>query len=65
MESVRKANIRLRNYPLLLTKCSDKATLYAKCVSRDINVHQKVCETEFKEFLDCMRKTAKDLKTKL
>ncbi|XP_043070422.1 uncharacterized protein LOC116805886 [Drosophila grimshawi] len=65
MESVRKANTRLRNYPILLTRCSEKASLYAACVSRDINVQQKICETEFKEFLDCIRKTAKELKTKL
>ncbi|XP_030557676.1 uncharacterized protein LOC115760481 [Drosophila novamexicana] len=65
MESVRKANTRLRNYPILLTRCAEQASLYAACVSREINVQPKICENEFKEFLNCMRKTAKELKTKL
>ncbi|XP_052843219.1 uncharacterized protein LOC128256726 [Drosophila gunungcola] len=65
MESVRKANQRLRNYPVLLTKCADKATAYAVCVSRDLNVQHKICDTEFKEFLNCIRKSALEMKTKL
>ncbi|EDV37048.1 uncharacterized protein Dana_GF11629 [Drosophila ananassae] len=65
MESVRKANQRLRNYPLLLGKCADKASVYAVCVSRDLNVQHKICEAEFKEFISCIRKSAQEMKTKL
>ncbi|XP_033250911.1 uncharacterized protein LOC117189939 [Drosophila miranda] len=65
MESVRKANQRLRNYPILLTKCADKASAYAICVSRDPNVQHKICDAEFKKLLSCIRKSAMELKTKL
>ncbi|ALC42308.1 CG42380 [Drosophila busckii] len=65
MESVRKANTRLRNYPLYLSKCADRGAAYAACVTRDLNVQQGSCDTEFKQFLNCIRKTAKELKTKL
>ncbi|XP_030373095.1 uncharacterized protein LOC115623053 [Scaptodrosophila lebanonensis] len=65
MESVRKANQRLRNYPILLTKCADKAAAYASCVSRDLNIQHHICDTEFKEFMGCIRKAAVELKTKL
>lgn len=65
MESVRKANTRLRSYPILLTKCAEQASLYAACVSRDVNVQHNICEAEFKQFLNCIRKSAAELKTKL
>lgn len=65
MESVRKANNRLRSYPILLAKCADSASAYAACVARDINVQHNICEAEFKQFLTCIRKNAAELKTKL
>ncbi|KAH8300231.1 hypothetical protein KR044_012014 [Drosophila immigrans] len=65
MESVRKANTRLRNYPILLTKCAESASLYAACVARDTNVQQNICDAEFKQFMNCIRKSAAELKTKL
>lgn len=65
MESVRKANQRLRNYPLLMGKCADKAAVYAACVTRDLNVQQHVCDKEFQQFKDCLQKAAKEMKTKL
>ncbi|KAH8421086.1 hypothetical protein KR222_010848 [Zaprionus bogoriensis] len=65
MESVRKANTRLRSYPILLAACSESASVYAACVARDLNVQHKVCEAEFKQFLNCIRKNAAELKTKL
>ena len=65
MESVRKANQRLRNYPLLLGKCSDKAAVYAVCVTADFNVKHKDCDKEFQEFKTCLQKAAAEMKTKL
>lgn len=65
MESVRKANQRLRKYPILLGKCSDKAAIYAACVTRDFNVQHKICEKEFQEFKNCLQKAASEMKTKL
>ncbi|KAL9913271.1 uncharacterized protein LOC119635769 [Glossina fuscipes] len=65
MESVRKANQRLRNYPILLSKCAHSATVYAACVTRDLNIEYRTCDKEFKLFKDCLQKAAKDMKTKL
>ena len=65
MDSVRKANQRLKNYPLVLSKCAVSAAKYANCVTTDLNVTHKACDKEFLEFKDCIQKAAKDLKTKL
>lgn len=65
MESVKKASARLKNYPILVAKCSETATLYAKCVTRDLNVAHKACDKEFQDFKNCLAKEAKKMKTKL
>lgn len=65
MESVRRAKERLRNYPILLGKCAKSATVYAACVSRDLNVQHKTCDKEFQLFKDCLMTAAKEMKTKL
>ena len=65
MDAIRKVNSRLRNYPIILGKCSKTGTAYAECVTRDLNVKQNVCEKEFVEFKNCLQKAAKDMKTKL
>ncbi|XP_058461669.1 uncharacterized protein LOC131436779 [Malaya genurostris] len=65
MESVRKANQRLRSYPILLGKCSVAAAAYAACVTTDLNVSHKVCEQEFQLFKQCLQKAASDMKTRL
>lgn len=65
MESVRKAKQRLRNYPILLGKCAETATVYAACVSRDLNIQHKTCDKEFQKFKECLQKAAQEMKTKL
>ena len=65
MESLRKANQRLKNYPILLGKCATSASAYAQCVTVDFNVKQGACEKEFVAFRECLQKAAKDMKTKL
>lgn len=65
MESVRSAKQRIRNYPILFSKCTDKAAAYAACVTRDLNIKQHVCEKEFQEFKLCLQRAAKNLKIKL
>lgn len=65
MESVRKAKQRLRNYPILLGKCAETATIYAACVSRDLNVQHKSCDKEFQLFKECLQKASKEMKTRL
>lgn len=65
MDSLRKANQRLKNYPILLGKCATSASVYAKCVTADFNVKQGACEKEFIDFRACLQRAAKDMKTKL
>lgn len=65
MESVKRANQRLRNYPLLMAKCSVAAAAYATCVTTDLNVAHRGCDKEFHNFKECMRKAAIEMKTKL
>lgn len=65
MESVHKAKKRLRNYPILLGKCTESATVYAACVTRDLNIQHKTCEKEFLSFKKCLQKAALEMKTKL
>lgn len=65
MESVRKAKQRLKQYPIMLGKCSESAAIYAACVTRDLNVSHRLCEKEFVEFKKCLRNVAQQMKTKL
>lgn len=65
MESVLRANQRLRKYPLLVGKCAEKASAYAACVTRDMNVQRHMCDKEFQQLKACMQKAAKEMKTKL
>ncbi|XP_055692130.1 uncharacterized protein LOC129795113 [Lutzomyia longipalpis] len=65
MESVKKANARLRNYPLLMGKCAEAATKYAACVTKDFNVGHKSCQSEFDALKVCLERVAKNLKTRL
>lgn len=65
MDSMRKAQQRLKNYPILLGKCAATASVYAQCVTADFNVKQGACEKEFAEFRKCLQQAAKDMKTKL
>lgn len=65
MESVRKANQRLRNYPVLLAKCSVAAAAYAKCVTSDLNVSHRVCDKEFQQFQQCLQRVSREMGTKL
>lgn len=65
MDSVRKANSRIRQYPILLAKCSESGAVYAACVTRDLNVNHKVCDKEFQKFKQCLQKAASEMKIKL
>ncbi|XP_053671475.1 uncharacterized protein LOC128721722 [Anopheles nili] len=65
MESVKRANQRLRSYPLLIAQCSVAAAAYAACVTTDLNVAHRTCDKEFHNFKECMQKAAIERKTKL
>lgn len=65
MESLRKAKNRLNKYPILIAKCSSSATVYASCISRDLDVKKGACDDEFKLFRQCLVEQAKAIKTRL
>lgn len=65
MEAVKKANQRMRNYPLVLSKCAKSGAAYAACVTKDFNVAHKACDKEFVIFQECLKKAAMEMKTKL
>lgn len=58
MENIRRAKDRLRNYPMLIGRCSVAAGNYAACVTRDLNVSHNMCENEFNEFKRCLKNAA-------
>lgn len=65
MESVKKAKQRFRQYPIILGKCKNEASVYAKCVLKKDNVNINDCANEFKLFKDCLQKSAVSLKTRI
>lgn len=65
MEAVSKARARSRQYPIILTKCSKEAGVYAKCVLKRDNIIKDDCIEEFKHFKSCLQKTASAMKMKI
>lgn len=62
---LRRRTQRLKSYPILLAKCSETASRYAACVTKDFNVRKDACAKEFQLFKDCIRKTAQEMKLKI
>jgi len=65
MESVQKAQQRLRQYPKLLVECSAPAAAYAACVLAKENVRQADCDREFQDLRQCLQKAARRMGTRL
>lgn len=66
MESVKRAKERFAKYPIVFSKCSKQASLYARCVLlREDSIKRDDCVKEFKEFQACLTSAAKDLKTRI
>lgn len=65
MDPVRQARERLVKYPILIAKCSTKATAYAVCVTRDLDIQKHACDKEFQQFKQCLVEQAKNMKTRL
>ena len=66
MESVRKAQTRLANYPLHLASCAPEAASYGRCVGEhlgEVSKHQ--CQPQWAAFINCVRASAKKMGTKL
>ncbi|XP_045457241.1 uncharacterized protein LOC123667370 [Melitaea cinxia] len=66
MEPVKRAKERFAKYPIVFSKCSKQASLYARCVLlKEDSVKKDDCAKEFKEFQTCLTSAAKDLKTRI
>lgn len=66
MESVRKAQGRLKAYPKLMLSCSGPATAYGKCVAEQMGEIKKgQCQAEFEAFKKCVQEAAKKAGTRL
>lgn len=59
MESVRRTNVRIKDYASLIGKCSTQAAKYATCVTSDFAVKHNACEKEFNEFKNCLKNFVK------
>lgn len=60
-----KAKRRFRQYPLILSKCKNEASNYAKCVLKKDSVGHNDCQGEFELFKNCLQKSAAGLKTRI
>lgn len=64
MDSVRKAQARLRGFPQLLAECGGPAVAYAKCVAVQEHVKKDACLHEFNELRRCLHKAARKMATR-
>ncbi|KAH0955400.1 hypothetical protein HN011_006338 [Eciton burchellii] len=65
METVKKAKKRLRQYPILIARCHESASIYAACVLAKSDLKKNACATEFNELRKCLIKTAAISNTRL
>jgi len=65
METVKKANKRLRQYPTLIARCHEAASKYASCVLARSNLEKNACAAEFNELKKCLVKVAASSNTRL
>jgi len=66
MDAVKSARGRLKAYPQLLAGCGPQAAAYGKCVGLWLGeVKKDQCKQEFDVFMNCVRKSAKKLGTRL
>ena len=66
MDSVKSARQRLKAYPQVLASCGPEAAAYGKCVGLWLGeVKKDQCKQEFVVFMDCVRKSATKIGTKL
>jgi len=63
MDSVRKAQSRLKGFPQLMAECGIPAVSYAKCVVVQDNLKQDACLKEFEELRKCIHKAARKIGT--
>lgn len=65
MDSVRKAQNRLKFFPQLMAECGSPAVSYAKCVVVQENLKQNACVQEFNELRKCLHKAARKVGTRV
>ena len=65
MESIRSARHRMSLLPKLAAGCTSEASIYAKCVlAKENDIKLNDCAKEFDLFRTCIRKQAKNLKSR-
>jgi len=65
MDSVRKAQLRLKRFPQLASECGTPAAVYAKCVVVQDNLKHNACLKEFNELRNCLHQAAKKIGTRV
>lgn len=65
MDSVRKAQLRLKAFPQLASECGAPAAVYGKCVVLQDNLKQNACLKEFNELRNCIQQAAKKMGTRV
>merc|ERR1712193_71986 len=66
LASVQRARHRLKMFPKLVTSCSSEASVYGKCISlKADDIAPNVCGEEFKMFMQCARKAAQKMNTRI
>ena len=65
-QSMQSARNRLKMFPKLVTSCSGEATAYGKCVNlKADDIAPGACAEEFKLFIECARKAAKQMNSRI
>ncbi len=65
MEAVAKARNRIRLYPSLIGECRHEGKLYASCIASQKDIRLDSCANEFRNFKNCLVKTAVKLGTRI
>jgi len=65
MDSVRKAQLRLKKFPQLASECGTPGAAYAKCVVVQENLKHNACLKEFNELRNCILRSAKKIGTRV
>ncbi|XKL61475.1 hypothetical protein PGB90_008532 [Kerria lacca] len=65
MDSVSKAKNRIHKYPVLFIECRNEGKLYAACIASKQDIQFNACVNEFRNFKNCLMKSAIKLGTKL
>ena len=65
-QSVQNARSRMKMFPKLLASCSQEASVYGKCVNlKADDLAPGACAEEFKLFMQCAKKNAQKMGSRI